>query len=327
MFSRVSVRKFPPRLSTLSLPKIKLGKPRPSGLKGYKYKAPAKPSQPSSPGGAVKGVKGVQGSQFDVMLSPGTEFQLVTNTEEEAEPHLVVDLSGDTDTDTVKTVSGVSGVSSLPSVSSVSTLSTTREPEIIYGSPDVDQFRVSPDVAPATLYSAPPPAAHQPTYRPGNTPAPELEEGFMPSKYLPTQTPSTAVTSPAEVEVVTVREEPVIQSTYEQQPPAPSLTSAQPFTPRPHHAPRPRPVLPQPLDLPQFQFQEVRSLANLRGPPPFAPHFEDVTPDFRSLFPRQFAREGEAEFEGFPLARVHPASVISNIATFTSDTDLVDSEC
>ena len=149
----------------------------------------------------------------------------------------------------------------------------------------------------------------------------------MPSKYLPTQTPSTAVTSPAEVEVVTVREEPVIQSTYEQQPPAPSLTSAQPFTPRPHHAPRPRPVLPQPLDLPQFQFQEVRSLANLRGPPPFAPHFEDVTPDFRSLFPRQFAREDEAEFEGFPLARVHPASVISNIATFTSDTDLVDSEC
>ena len=266
----------------------------------------------------------MQGSQFDVMLSPGTEFQLVTNTEEEAEPHLVVDLSGDTDT--VKTVSSGS------IVSSGSSGSTTREPEIIYGSPDVDQFRVSPDVAPATLYSAPPPAADKPTYRPlpppGDT-APQLEEGFMPSKYLPTQTPSTAVTSPVEVEVevVTVREDPVIQSTYEQQPPAPSLTSAQPFTPRPHHSPRPYPVLPQPLDLPQFQFQEVRSLANLRGPPPFASHFEDVTPDFRSLFPRQFAREGEAEFEGFPLSRVHPASLISNIATFTSDTNLVDSEC
>ena len=71
----------------------------------------------------------------------------------------------------------------------------------------------------------------------------------------------------------------------------------------------------------------VEALVEARGPPPFAPHFEDVTPDFRSLFPRQFAREDEAEFEGFPLSRVHPASLISNIATFTSDTDLVDSEC
>merc|ERR1719195_874096 len=63
----VSVRKFPPRLSTLSLPKIKLGKPRPSGLKGYKYK-PSQPSRPSSPEGGVKGVQGVEGSQFEVML-------------------------------------------------------------------------------------------------------------------------------------------------------------------------------------------------------------------------------------------------------------------
>ena len=66
------MRKFPPRLSTLSLPKIKLGKPRPSGLKGYKYKAPTKSSQPSYPGvkdvHVAKGVKGVQGVKGSLQM-------------------------------------------------------------------------------------------------------------------------------------------------------------------------------------------------------------------------------------------------------------------
>ena len=80
----------------------------------------------------------------------------------------------------------------------------------------------------------------------------------------------------------------------------------------------------QPRPLPPFKpFKEFRSLPSLPRPPSKLT-FQDTSTNFQTFFPRQF--QDKFMFSGFPMSQIHPPAVMSNIAMFSTDTNLVDSK-
>ena len=155
----------------------------------------------------------------------------------------------------------------------------------------------------------------------------DLQEGFIPSakqyiNVINEEKKKKKTSEKLQKQADIILQEPVIKSTYEQEPlsvPTPVQSQRLQFPPRPSLF-----SSPQPLPAFQSQFQELRSLANLRRPPTFRAEFRDVSQDFRTLFPRQFS--DEVDFQGFPLSQIYPSSLMSNIASFNANTELVDSE-
>ena len=81
---RTIVKKFPPRLPKIKLPKINLHRRPPKTV--YKVNS-AEIFRPSEENKAVN---------YDVMIAPGNDFELVTNNiVEEPEYSFIVDMSGD----------------------------------------------------------------------------------------------------------------------------------------------------------------------------------------------------------------------------------------
>ena len=337
---RTNVKRFPPRLPKL---KVKLFK-RPPKTVYYVNSASAD----------IMKTPGEKQVNYDVMIAPGNSFELVTNniedniveTIEEPEYSFTVDMSGELPSSGNNYIKQTSTIKSAITSESVSDSSNT---EIIYGSPGPDVYRV-PD--PVILDNSdiqtktPPSSSSKPMYKPTvpqtvnlDIPEKDLQEGFIPSakQYINVfnkEKKKKVTSEKLQKQADIILQEPVIKSTYEQQPLSvsppgqsqrlqfekPALFHTRPSlfsSPQPSFGSRPLPAF-------QSRFQELQSLANLKRPPTFRAEFRDVTQDFRTLFPRQFS--DEADFRGFPLSQIYPSSLMSNIASFNANTKLVDSK-
>ena len=343
---RTNVKRFPPRLPKL---KVKLFK-RPPKTVYYMNSASAEIMKP--PGENQKQVN------YDVMIAPGNSFELVTNnieeniveTIEEPEYSFTVDMSGELPSSGNNYFKQTSTMKSAITTESVPDTSNT---EIIYGSPGPDVYRVpdpvildNSDIHQDVQTKTPPSSSSKPMYKPTvpqtvnlDIPEQDLQEGFIPSakQYINvfTKEKKKKVTSEKlQKQANIILQEPVIKSTYEQQPLSvspprqsqrlqfekPALFHTRPSlfsSPQSSFGSRPLPAF-------QSQFQELQSLANLKRPQTFRAKFRDVSQDFRTLFPRQFS--DEADFRGFPLSQIYPSSLMSNIASFNANTELVDSK-
>ena len=323
----------------IKLPKINLHRRPPKTV--YKVNS-AEIFRPSDDNKAVN---------YDVMIAPGYDFELVTNNiVEEPEYSFIVDMSGDHPSSgnnynkqMTKTNANVITTEAVPAAPD------TKEPEIIYGSPDPDVYN-SPGpvildndvihqvagVRTQSIYT-PPSSSSKPVSMPVNLDIQDqdLQEGFIPSKLyidvISDEKNGMETSEKLQKQTDIVLQDPVIKSTYEQQTPlsvavsTPGKSQSLQFERQELFAQSPL-VSAQLRPLPPFQsqFQELRSLSSLRRPPSFRAQFRDVNPDFRTLFPRQF--RDEYDFQGFPLSQIYPSSLMSNIATFNSNTNLVDSK-
>ena len=337
---RTNVKRFPPRLSKLKLPTVNIFK-RPPKTVYHVNSASAETVRPP----------GEKQVNYDVMIAPGNSFELVTNnidTEdidqsiEEPEYSFIVDMSGELPSSGLNYNKHTS--TTTKSVITTESVPDTVNTEIVYGSPGPDVYRV-PD--PVILDNSdinqvktktPPPS--KPMYKPTTSQSvnlkikeQDLQEGFIPSakQYIHVFRKENKTSEKLQKQADIILQ-PVIKSTYEQELlPVPVQTQRLQFErpalfprrPSLFSSPQPAPVT-EPLPAFQSQFQALHSLANLRRPPTFRAEFRDVSQDFRTLFPRQFS--DEADFQGFPLSQIYPSSLMSNIASFNANTDLVDSE-
>ena len=289
---------------------------------------------------------------YDVMIAPGNSFELVTNnieettveTIEEPEYSFIVDMSGELPSSGNNYNKQTSTMKSVITPESVPDTSNT---EIIYGSPGPDVYSVpdpvildNSDIHQDVQTKTPPSSSSKPTYKPTvpqsvhlDISEQDLQEGFVPSakQYIHVFRKENKTSEKLQKQADIILQ-PVIKSTYEQELlPVPVQTQRLQFErpalfprrPSLFSSPQPAPVT-EPLPAFQSQFQALHSLANLRRPPTFRAEFRDVSQDFRTLFPRQFS--DEADFQGFPLSQIYPSSLMSNIASFNANTDLVDSE-
>ena len=340
---RTNVKRFPPRLPKLKFPKVKLFK-RPPKTVYYVNSASAEIMKPP----------GEKQVNYDVMIAPGNSFELVTNnieeTIEEPEYSFIVDMSGELPSSGNNYNKQTSTMKSVITTESVPDTSNT---EIIYGSPGPDVYRVpdpvildNSDIHQDVQTKTPPSSSSKPTYKPTvpqsvhlDISEQDLQEGFVPSakQYINVfnkEKKKKVTSEKLQKQADIILKDPVIKSTYEQQPlsvsppvqsqrlqfenPASFITRPSLFSsPQPSFGSRPLPAF-------QSQFQELQSLANLKRPQTFRAEFRDVTQDFRTLFPRQFS--DEADFRGFPLSQIYPSSLMSNIASFNANTELVDSK-
>ena len=293
---------------------------------------------------------------YDVMIAPGSSFELVTNnieTEdtdqatEEPEYSFIVDMSGELPSSGLNYNKHTS--TTTKSVITTESVPDTLNTEIVYGSPGPDGYRVpdpvildNSDINQDQVKTKTPPSS-KPMYKPTTSQSvnlkikeQDLQEGFIPSakQYIHVFRKEKNKTSEKLQKQADIILQPVIKSTYEQEVlPVPVPVQSQrlqferpalfPRRPSFFSSPQPAPVT-EPLPAFQSQFQALHSLANLRRPPTFRAEFRDVSQDFRTLFPRQFS--DEADFQGFPLSQIYPSSLMSNIASFNANTDLVDSE-
>ena len=339
---RTNVKRFPQRLSKLKLPKVNLFR-RPSKTVYLGNSASAEIMRPN----------GEKQINYDVMIAPGNSFELVTNNMdpedavEEPEYSLIVDMSGEITTSGYNYNKHTS--TTTKSVITTESVPDTSNSEIIYGSPGPDVYRVpdpvildNSDINQDAQTMTPPSSSSKPMYKTTTSQSvnlqiseQDLQEGFIPSakqyiNVINKEKKNKKTSEKLQEQADIILQEPVIKSTYEQEPlsvPTPVQSQRLQFEKSALFPPRPSLFSsPQPLPLPAFQsqFQELRSLANLRRPPTFRAEFRDVSQDFRTLFPRQFS--DEVDFQGFPLSQIYPSSLMSNIASFNANTELVDSE-
>ena len=330
---RVNVKRFPPRLPklpTFKFPKINLRKPLPHQLTKTVNIQTTKPP---------KKIYNDNKHKFNVMIAPGNDFELVqsndaddgaqggpVNASADALPDyaLIVDISkdnllqfNDNKESNAKTIRPV-GMKTVPS--------PTKEPEIIYGKPDIysqaDVVATAPEIKDnaiinqQNLPSSPPRTL--PTYKaekkPMNVdiPAQDLQDGFMPTKQFAMMNENAIQDN--DVPTLT-------KSTFEQQSRPHTFITLR----NQHFGQRPRQFV-QPRPLPEFrpQFEELRTISSTQQLPKFQSQFRDVSPNFQNFFSHNFRKE--FEFSGFPLNQIHPPSLMNSIATFSSDTDLVDSK-
>lgn len=344
---RTNVKRFPPRLSKLKLPTVNIFK-RPPKTVYHLNSAPAETMRPL----------GEKQVNYDVMIAPGNSFELVTNnidTEdidqsiEEPEYSFIVDMSGELPSSGLNFNKHTS--TTTKSVITTESVPDTLNTEIVYGSPGPDGYMVPDPVILDNSHinqdqvktKTPPSSSSNPMYKPTTSQSvdlkvkeQDLQEGFIPSakQYIHVFRKEKNKTSEKLQKQADIILQPVIESTYEQEllPVSIPVQSQRlqfdrpalfPRRPSSLSSPQPAPVT-EPLPAFQSQFQALRSLANLRRPPTFQAEFRDVSQDFRALFPRQFS--DEADFQGFPLSQIYPSSLMSNIASFNTNTDLVDSE-
>ena len=342
---RTNVKRFPPRLSKLKLPTVNIFK-RPPKTVYHSNSASAETVRPP----------GEKPVNYDVMIAPGNSFELVTNnvdTEdtdqaiEEPEYSFIVDMSGELPSSGLNYNKHTS--TTTKSVITTESVPDTLNTEIVYGSPGPDGYRVpdpvildNSDINQDQVKTKTPPSS-KPMFKPTTSQSvslkikeQDLQEGFIPSakQYIQVFSKEKDKTSEKLQKQADIILQPVIKSNYEQEVlPVPAPVQSQrlqferpalfPRRPSLFSSPQPAPVT-EPLPAFQSQFQALHSLANLRRPPTFRAEFRDVSQDFRTLFPRQFS--DEADFQGFPLSQIYPSSLMSNIASFNANTDLVDSE-
>ena len=342
------MKRFPPRIKKLpaiKLPKIKLQKPT------FIKSSPPKTTYNSKNVKTTFDVKIVPGSSFDIVKLKqvnDTKENDIEVTADEPKYSYVVDISSPYEEQAPKSTSTAS-----------STFSS--EPQIIYGVPDTSvstepqnsyrvpesssSFSTSSDITTegTTSFKYQSKINTKQTLNSIKIPTDDLQDGFMPSKQFIKPNVDSKVTTTEETQTNLVPE-PIIKSTFQQNAQSPSLFSSSisstsntppmstykmynqppPTTPPSMSLYNPHPSFVQPRPLPPFKpFQEFRSLPSLPRPPSKLT-FQDTSPNFQTFFPRQF--QDKFVFSGFPLSRIHPPAVMSNIAMFSSDTNLVDSK-